>query len=109
MFPGIILIPLFLIAGGFWAFGPHWSWTPFNAVFWLVTFITLAARPNRLVMTSPMAAQSMSATFSLTLILSIAVAAALFFRERYWELITCGAVFLASGYIWPRLRTLGPM
>jgi hypothetical protein len=102
-------MPLFLIAAGFWAFGPPWSWIPFNAIFWLLTLITLAARPSRLAVTTPMAAQSTSSTFSLNLILSIALAAAMFFRERYWELIPCTAVFLISGYMWPRLRTLGPM
>jgi len=109
MFPGIILMPLFIVAGGFWAFGPAWSWIPFNAAFWLLTLITLAANPNRLAVKTPMAAQSTSATFSLILILAIAMAAALIFRERYWELILCGAVFVVSGFMWPRLRTLGPM
>src|SRR5262245_30057047 len=102
-------MPLFLISAGFWAFGTTWSWIPFNALFWLLALTTLAAGANRLVMTSPMAAQSTSSTFSLNLLLSIAVGAALFFRERYWELALCAAVFLASGFMWPRLRTLGPM
>lgn len=109
MFPAIVLIPLFLVAGAFWAFGPAWSWIPFNAIYWLFTLITLAAKPSRLVIAAPMAAQSASSTFSLTLLLSIGIAVVLFFDERYWELIPCGAVFLASGFVWPRLRTLGPI
>ena len=107
--PGIILIPLFVITGAFWAFGPSWSWIPFNLLFWLLTIITLLARPSRIAVTAPMTAQSTSGTFSLTLLLAIAIAVALFFYDRYWELILCGAVFLSSGLIWPRLRTLGPL
>lgn len=109
MFPGIIMMPIFLIGAGLWAFGPAWSWIPFNALFWTLTLITLAARLDRIAVTTPMAAQSTSATFSLTLLLSIAIAVALLYRGRYWELVPCGAVFLASGFMWPRLRSLGPM
>lgn len=109
MFPGMVLIPLFLITGAFWAFGPAWSWIPFNALFWLLTIITLIAGPSRIAITTPMAAQSTSSTFSFTLLLAIGIAVALFLFGRYWELVLCGAVFLVSGLMWPRLRTLGPI
>ena len=86
MFPGILLMPAFLIAAGFWAFGPTWSWIPFNSIFWLLAAITfVAGGPRRVILMSPMSAQSTSGTFSLTLLLSIGVAAVLIFHERYWE------------------------
>jgi hypothetical protein len=109
MLPGILLMPIFLVAGGLWAFGPTWSWIPFNALFWLLAVITLVAGPRRLSLMSPISAQSTSATLSLTLLLSIGIAAALIFYERYWELVPCVAVFLVSGLLWPRLRTHGPI
>ena len=105
LMPGIILVPLFLIAGGFWAFGPGWSWIPFNAIFWTFALVTLAANPSHLVMATPMSANSSSATFSFTLLLSIAISAAVFVRGRNWELIPSGAVFVVSAYMWRRLRS----
>ncbi len=109
LMPGILLMPVFVIAAAFWAFGPTWSWIPFNAVFWLLAVITFAAGPRRVTLMSPMSAQSTSGTFSLTLLLFIGVAAVLIFHERYWEMVLCAAVFLVSAFLWPRLRTLGPI
>lgn len=109
MFPGPLLILVFFGFGAFWAFGPDWSWLPFNVLFWLLVVISIAAGPARMAIMYPITAQSVSSTFSLTLFLSIAVAVALTLHGRYWELLLCGAVFLVSGLLWPRLRSVGPI
>ena len=107
--PGCLLIPVFLVCAAFWVFGTAWSWIPFIVIFMIVTLITLIAGPSRIAIETPSAAQSTSSTFSLTMLLAIALAIGLFFKGRYWELILCVIVFIASGLIWPRLRTLGPL
>jgi hypothetical protein len=109
VFPAIILIPIFVAAGAFWAFGPEWSWVPFNALFWFLAGVSLMAGPSQMAIRYPSAAQSVSGTFSLTLLLSIGIAVALFFYGRYWELVLCAAIFLVSGQLWPRLRSIGPI
>lgn len=109
MFPGILLSPLFWITGAFWAFGPAWSWIPFNVAFWVLTVVTLLAGPGKIAATAPMASQSTSSTFSLAMLLAVGIAVALLFYGRYWEIALCAAVFLISGQLWPRLRTLGRM
>ena len=108
MFPGKVLVSIFLISGGFWAFGPTWSWIPFNAVFWILTLATLAAGPYRVALTTPMTAQSVSSAFSFTLLGSIFIGLSLVFHQRYWELILCCGVFLTSGLMWPKLRMQNP-
>ena len=107
--PGCLLMPIFIACGIFWVFGPDWSCVPFLAVFGILTAITLVAGPSRVAVKTPSAAQSTSGTYSLTMILSIGIGVGLFFKERYWELIVCLVIFLISGFIWPRLRTLGPL
>jgi hypothetical protein len=109
MFSGALLMPLFLLAAGFWVFGSMWNWVPFNVIFWLITIATIAARPSRVAVNAPMSAQSMSGIFALTLLLAIGIGVALFFYERYWEILLCAAVFIASGLMWPRLCTFGPI
>ena len=109
MLPGCLTMPLSLVGAAFWIFGPSWSWVPFTLIFVLLLVPTLAAGPKRIAAAAPTAAQSMSATFSLTLVLAIAVAIGLLIRGRYLELPLCILVFVASGLLWPRLRTLGPM
>ncbi len=107
--PGCLLIPIFIACGIFWIFGPNWSSVPFLLVFGVLTAITLVAGPSKIAVQTPSAAQSTSSTYSLTMLLSIGIGIGLFFKERYWELIFCVFIFLLSGLIWPRLRTLGPL
>ena len=102
-------MPVFIASAAFWVFGPAWSWIPFMAIFVIVTLITLIAGPSRIALEAPSAAQSTSSTFSLTMLLAIAMAIGLFLKGRYWELILCVIVFIISGLTWPRLRTLGPL
>ena len=106
--PGCLLIPVFVVCAVFWVFGPAWSWVPFMVIFVIVTLMTLIAGPSRIVLETPSAAQSTSSTFSLTMLLAIAMAIGLFLKGRYWELILCVIVFIVSGLTWPRLRTIGP-
>ena len=107
--PGCLLMPIFLICGAFWVFGPSWSWIPFNFVFGLLAIITMIAGPSRITYQAPSAAQWTSSTFSLTLFLSIAIGIGLLFKERYWEIVLCVIVLLISAIMWPKLRTLGPL
>jgi hypothetical protein len=62
LMPGALLMPLYLLAAGFWAFGPAWSWAPFNLLFWTAMILTIAAGPRRVAATTPMSAHSMSRT-----------------------------------------------
>ena len=105
MLPGLALMPVFVGAGAFWVFGPGWSWIPFVAIYALVTMVTLVAGPTRIVLEAPSAAQSISSTFSLTMLLAIAIAIGLGFKGRFWELSLCAGVLLSSAALWPRLRT----
>ena len=107
--PGCLLTPLFMVFAAFWVFGPAWSCIPFMLIFLIVTLITYIAGPSRIAFETPSAAQSTSSTFSLTMLLAIAIAIGLFFKGRYWELFLCVVVFIISGLTWPRLRTLGPL
>jgi len=107
--PALLLMPMFLVGAALWVFGPWWSWIPFSSLFALLTIVTLLAGPSRIRFATPIAAQSTSSTFSLTLLLAIATGVGLLFQGRYWELILCALVFIVSALMWPLLRTLGPL
>jgi hypothetical protein len=109
MFPGCLLVPVFLALGLFWVFGPSWSWIPFVALFGLLVVLVLAAGPDRVATESPTAAQSTSGTFSATLLMAIGIAIGLLIQARYWDLIPCGTIFAISAALWPRLRALPPL
>lgn len=95
-FPALLLMPMFLVGAVLWVFGPWWGWMPFNSLFALVTIVTLLAGPSRIRYTTPTAAQSTSSTFSLTLLLAIAISVGLLFQGRYWELILCATSYSSS-------------
>lgn len=107
--PALLLMPLFLAGAVLWVFGPWWSWIPFNSLFALLAIVTALAGPSRIRFSTPIAAQSTSSTFSLTLLLAIAISVGLLFQGRYWELILSALVFLVSALMWPLLRSLGPL
>jgi len=104
MFPGLILIPIFVGTGIFWVFGPAWSWIPFVAIYAFVIIITLAAGINRIVLEAPSAAHSMSNTFSFMRWLAIAIAVGIIFNGQLWELILSTGVFLSSLELWLKIR-----
>jgi len=105
MLPGLVLMPIFVGAGIFWIFGPGWSWIPFIAIYAIIMMVTLVAGPTRIVHEAPSAAQSTSSTFSLTMLLAIAIAVGIVFNRQLWELILSTGVLISSAALWPRLRT----
>ena len=107
--PGCLLMPIFIACAVFWVFGPGWSWIPFSGFFGVLTLITLIAGPSRIAFEAPSAGQWTSSTFSLTMFLAIAIGICLIIKGRYLELIPCAIVFIISGLLWPKLRTLGPL
>ncbi len=109
MFPGCLLMPLFLGGAAFWVLGPPWSWVPFTVLFALAVVPLLLGGPARIATAAPSAAQSVSGTLSLTMLLAIGVAIGVALRGRWMDLIPCAVVFLISALLWPKLRTLGPM
>jgi len=106
MIPFIPLVPIFIIAGIFWIFGPAWSWLPFIIIFLLFFVITILARPSKISDYAPTAAQSSSSTFTATMILSIPIAIGILIRGRYWEIVFCLFIFISSAILWPKMSSL---
>jgi hypothetical protein len=101
--PGLILNPLLIGGGVLWVFGPSWAWIPINGLVVLLTALVLLVGGPRVLMTrTQMAALSVSTTYLLTNLLTIAMGVAFLIQGRYRDLAFGVVLFLVSGYMWGR-------